>query len=157
MCITSSPTFWTTTRLDACRPGSRIQELLDEHPLSKILTSMPGIGTRTGARVLIDVGDASAFPTAAHLASYAGLAPAIRSSGSSIRGSRQRTTWWSHGFFAGVGARSSTAVAYRCSAGAMAGPWVSRTGKTSLIAFHRVLRETSKSSARVSRVQMRRR
>lgn len=54
----------------------RIQELLDEHPLSKILTSMPGIGTRTGARILIDVGDASAFPTAAHLASYAGLAPA---------------------------------------------------------------------------------
>ncbi len=64
----------------------RIQELLDDHPLSKILTSMPGIGTRTGARVLIDVGDASAFPTAAHLASYAGLAPATRSSGSSIRG-----------------------------------------------------------------------
>ncbi|MFJ5644458.1 IS110 family transposase [Streptomyces sp. NPDC093223] len=64
----------------------RIQELLDEHPLSKILTSMPGIGTRTGARVLIDVGDASAFPTAAHLASYTGLAPATRSSGSSIRG-----------------------------------------------------------------------
>ena len=48
----------------------RIQELLDEHPLSEVLTSMPGIGTRTGARVLIDVGDASAFPTAAHLASY---------------------------------------------------------------------------------------
>ncbi|GGV46543.1 hypothetical protein GCM10010495_75100 [Kitasatospora herbaricolor] len=64
----------------------RIQELLDEHLLSKILTSMPGIGTRTGARILIDVGDASAFPTAAHLASYAGLAPATRSSGPSIRG-----------------------------------------------------------------------
>ncbi|WSV08750.1 IS110 family transposase [Streptomyces sp. NBC_01020] len=64
----------------------RIEELLDEHPLSKILTSMPGIGTRTGARVLIDVGDASAFLTAARLASYAGLAPATRCSGSSIRG-----------------------------------------------------------------------
>ncbi|MFJ5879990.1 IS110 family transposase [Kitasatospora cineracea] len=64
----------------------RIRELLDDHPLSKILTSMPGIGTRTGARVLADVGDASAFPTAAHLASYAGLVPATRSSGSSIRG-----------------------------------------------------------------------
>ncbi|GJF33031.1 hypothetical protein KNE206_57310 [Kitasatospora sp. NE20-6] len=54
----------------------RIQELLDEHPLSQILTSMPDIGTRTGARLLVDVGDASAFPTTAHLASYAGLAPA---------------------------------------------------------------------------------
>ncbi|MDQ0847331.1 hypothetical protein QFZ68_007011 [Streptomyces sp. V1I6] len=47
---------------------------------------MPGIGVRTGARILIDVGDGSEFPSAAHLAAYAGLAPATRSSGSSIRG-----------------------------------------------------------------------
>lgn len=47
---------------------------------------MPGIGVRTGARILIDVGDGSSFPTAAHLAAYAGLAPTTRSSGSSIRG-----------------------------------------------------------------------
>lgn len=48
---------------------------------------MPGIGVRTAAaRFLIDVGDATAFPTAAHLAAYAGLAPVTRSSGSSIRG-----------------------------------------------------------------------
>ncbi|MEU7965624.1 IS110 family transposase [Streptomyces sp. NPDC049097] len=66
--------------------ATRIEELLETHPLSKVLTSMPGIGVRTGARILIDVGDGSAFPSAAHLASYAGLAPATRSSGSSIRG-----------------------------------------------------------------------
>ena len=47
---------------------------------------MPGIGVRTGARILIDEGDGSSFPSAAHLAAYAGLAPATRSSGSSIRG-----------------------------------------------------------------------
>ncbi|EFC80628.1 transposase IS116/IS110/IS902 family protein [Parafrankia sp. EUN1f] len=47
---------------------------------------MPGIGVRTAARILIDVGDASSFPTAGHLAAYAGLAPATRASGSSIRG-----------------------------------------------------------------------
>jgi transposase len=64
----------------------RIEELLEAHPLSKVLISMPGIGIRTGARILINVGDGSAFPTAAHLASYAGLAPATRNSGSSIRG-----------------------------------------------------------------------
>ncbi|MFF3891427.1 IS110 family transposase [Streptomyces sp. NPDC001914] len=62
--------------------ATRIEELLENHPLSKVLTSMPGIGVRT----LIDVGDGSSFPTAAHLAAYAGLAPATRSSGSSIRG-----------------------------------------------------------------------
>ena len=66
--------------------AGRIEELLEAHPLSKVLTSMPGIGVRTGARILIDVGDGSTFPTAGHLAAYAGLAPATRSSGSSIRG-----------------------------------------------------------------------
>ncbi|WP_112469966.1 IS110 family transposase [Streptomyces triticisoli] len=66
--------------------ASSIEELLEAHPLSKLLTSMPGIGVRTGARILIDVGDGSAFPTAGHLAAYAGLAPVTRRSGSSIRG-----------------------------------------------------------------------
>lgn len=47
---------------------------------------MPGAGVGTGARILIEVGDGSTFPTAGHLAAYAGLAPATRSSGSSIRG-----------------------------------------------------------------------
>jgi transposase len=61
-------------------------ELLEAHPLAKVLISLPGIGIRTAARILIDVGDASRFPTAGHLAAYAGLAPATRSSGSSIRG-----------------------------------------------------------------------
>ena len=63
-----------------------IEELLDAHPLSPVLTSMPGIGVRTGARILAEIGDATAFPTAAHLAAYAGLAPVTRRSGSSIRG-----------------------------------------------------------------------
>ncbi|WP_442910842.1 IS110 family transposase [Kitasatospora sp. NBC_01266] len=66
--------------------AARIEELLEAHPLSQVLTSMPGIGVRTGARILIDVGDASSFPTAGHLAAYAGLAPVTRSSGSSVRG-----------------------------------------------------------------------
>jgi transposase len=64
----------------------QIAALLEAHPLSKLLTSMPGIGVRTGTRILIDVGDASTFATSGHLAAYAGLAPASRISGSSIRG-----------------------------------------------------------------------
>lgn len=47
---------------------------------------MPGIGVRTGARILIDVGDGTAFHTAGHFAAYAGLVPVTRRSGSSIRG-----------------------------------------------------------------------
>lgn len=50
--------------------------------------AMPGIGVRTGARILIEVGDGNTFPTASNLAAYAGLAHATRSSGSSIRGER---------------------------------------------------------------------
>lgn len=66
--------------------AGRIEELLEAHPLSRVLISMPEVGIRTGARILIDVGDGSNFPSAAHLAAYAGLAPATRNSGSSIRG-----------------------------------------------------------------------
>ncbi len=47
---------------------------------------MLGVAVRTGARILAEVGDAGAFPTAAHLASYAGLTPTTRRSGTSIRG-----------------------------------------------------------------------
>ncbi len=64
----------------------QIQEMLDAHPLSTVLTSMPGIGVRTGSRILLEVGDGSAFPTPGHLAAYAGLTPVTRRSGTSIRG-----------------------------------------------------------------------
>ncbi|MGX1977205.1 IS110 family transposase [Streptomyces kronopolitis] len=65
---------------------ARIANLLEAHPLSQVLTSMPGIGVRTAAVLLATIGDGSNFPTAAHLASYAGLAPATRQSGTSIHG-----------------------------------------------------------------------
>jgi transposase len=63
-----------------------VEKVLDAHPLAGVLTSMPGVGVRTAARILLEVGDGSSFPTAGHLASYAGLAPVTRRSGSSIRG-----------------------------------------------------------------------
>ncbi len=62
---------------------ARIEALLEAHPLSQVLTSMPGIGVRTAAILLTTVGDGSSFPSAAHLASYAGLAPTTRQSGTS--------------------------------------------------------------------------
>ncbi len=65
---------------------ARIEALLEAHPLSPVLTSMPGIGVRTAAVLLATVGDGSSFPSAGHLASYAGLAPATRQSGTSIHG-----------------------------------------------------------------------
>ncbi|MBP1326021.1 transposase [Leucobacter exalbidus] len=62
-----------------------VEELVDAHPLSTVLMSMPGVGVRTAARLLTEV-SGKHFETAGHLASYAGLAPVTRRSGSSIRG-----------------------------------------------------------------------
>jgi transposase len=63
-----------------------LEARLEAHPLAPVLTSMPGVGFRTALKILTIVGDGSAFPTAAHLAAYAGLAPVTRRSGSSIKG-----------------------------------------------------------------------
>lgn len=66
-----------------------LEELLAVHPLTEILASMPGVGPRTAIELLRTVGDGSAFPSSAHIASYAGLAPATRQSGRSIKGEHQ--------------------------------------------------------------------
>ncbi|WP_406209625.1 IS110 family transposase [Streptomyces sp. NBC_01017] len=63
-----------------------IAALLEALPLFHLLTSLPGMGVRTTAAVIVAIGDGTGFPTAGHLASYAGLAPATKSSGTSIRG-----------------------------------------------------------------------
>ncbi|MBY4576216.1 IS110 family transposase, partial [Gordonia paraffinivorans] len=63
-----------------------VERMLDDPPLSQVLMSMPGVGVRTAARILLEVGDGSAFASAAHLAAYAGIAPVTHRSGSSIRG-----------------------------------------------------------------------
>ncbi|GAA3801597.1 hypothetical protein GCM10022206_45790 [Streptomyces chiangmaiensis] len=49
-------------------------------PLSAVLTSIPGNAVSAAATLLVTVGDGTSFPTAAHLASYAGLAPTTKSS-----------------------------------------------------------------------------
>jgi len=66
--------------------AAQVEEVLDAHPLAGVLTSMPGVGVRTAARILLEVGDGSNFPTSGHLAAYAGLAPVTRRSGTSIKG-----------------------------------------------------------------------
>ncbi|ONB93716.1 transposase [Burkholderia pseudomallei] len=65
--------------------ASEVERLVLAHPLWPVLTSMPGVGVRTAARLLTEVAH-KAFASAAHLAAYAGLAPVTRRSGSSIRG-----------------------------------------------------------------------
>ena len=64
---------------------AEILTVVDAHPRTCVLTSMPGIGVRTAARILTEVVGKN-FKSAAHLASYAGIAPVTRRSGTSIRG-----------------------------------------------------------------------
>lgn len=64
---------------------AQVDALVEAHPLAQVLTSMPGVGVRTAARILTEVVGKN-FKTAGHLASYAGIAPTTRRSGTSIRG-----------------------------------------------------------------------
>ena len=63
---------------------AKVEALVEAHPLHRVLTSLPAVGVRTEARILTEI-VGKEFPTAAHLASYAGLAPVTWRSGSSIR------------------------------------------------------------------------
>ncbi|WP_424468130.1 transposase, partial [Pseudoclavibacter helvolus] len=45
-----------------------VERLVDAHPLHPVLTSMPGVGVRTAARLLTEVAGKS-FASAGHLAS----------------------------------------------------------------------------------------
>ncbi|GAA4043750.1 IS110 family transposase [Arthrobacter methylotrophus] len=66
--------------------AAEVEKLLDDFPLSTVLMSMPGVGIKTAATILLSIGDASTFTSAGHLAAYAGIAPVTRRSGTSIRG-----------------------------------------------------------------------
>jgi transposase len=61
------------------------EEAFTEHPDAEVLTSFPGLGTLTAARVLAEIGDdRSRFGDARNLRAYAGSAPVTRASGKSI-------------------------------------------------------------------------
>ena len=71
--------------------AAEIEEAFLARPFGELLASMPGIGPRTGARILAEIGDRSAFRDGSKLAAYAGLAPVTRQSGTSLAGeSRSR-------------------------------------------------------------------
>jgi transposase len=69
--------------------AAEIEEAFLAHPSGELLASMPGIGPRTGARILAETGDGSAFANGSKLAAYAGLAPVTRQSGKSLNGESQ--------------------------------------------------------------------
>jgi transposase len=61
------------------------------HPVLKRLTTIPGVSDRTAIMLLAECGaDMSVFPTAAHLASWAGSCPGNNTSGGRSRSGRTR-------------------------------------------------------------------
>lgn len=67
-----------------------IDDHLDRHPDLKrdadLITSIPGIGDTTAAKVLAYIGDARRFDSAKALAAFVGVTPRQRQSGSSVKG-----------------------------------------------------------------------
>lgn len=64
--------------------AARRDAVLAGIPEAQTLMSLPGLGAVTCATFLAEVGDVSRFDSAAKLASYAGLAPRIRQSGTTV-------------------------------------------------------------------------
>lgn len=67
-------------RIDACE--KQLAALTQQTPAVKRLLTIPGVGLITATALVAFVGDPRRFPSARHFASYLGLTPRERSSGS---------------------------------------------------------------------------
>lgn len=83
--------YWLDKQIDELEKD--INDHIDRHPGLKhdadLITSIPGIGRTTAAKMLGHLGDIRRFNSAKALAAFIGLSPKQRSSGTSLRG---RTT-----------------------------------------------------------------
>jgi len=65
--------------------AGRVREAARRDERAILLTTVPGLGYYLALLVLAEIGDVSRFPTARHLASYAGLVPSTYASGGVVR------------------------------------------------------------------------
>ena len=75
---------------EASRIKQRIDGHIDGHPDLRqrrgLLTSIPGAADTTAAAILAELGEVAQFTEARQVAAFAGLAPRVRQSGTSVRG-----------------------------------------------------------------------
>lgn len=64
---------------------TRMRQVFTESAALTRVMTLPGVGLILGLVILLEVGDAHRFPTAAHLASYAGTTPRVHASGGKTR------------------------------------------------------------------------
>ncbi len=69
--------------------GGQLAVLAESHPDYELLVSIPGMGPKTAVRFVAEIGDITKFPSGGHLASYAGLAPVNRQSGTGLNSVRK--------------------------------------------------------------------
>jgi transposase len=70
------------TRLHPVEAAVRAAAAAD--PIVAVLDTLPGVGALLGTTIRAEVGAIDRFPTAAHLASYAGLVPRVSGSGGRV-------------------------------------------------------------------------
>lgn len=63
----------------------RMREVMGQTRALELVMSLPGVGFILGTVLLLEVGDVGRFPSAAHLAAYAGTTPRVHASGGKIR------------------------------------------------------------------------
>jgi len=68
----------------------RLKALIRVTPEMQRLMSLPGVGVILAATLALEIGDIGRFPSAEHLASYAGTTPRVHASGDHIRYGRTR-------------------------------------------------------------------
>lgn len=62
-----------------------IENLLDQHEVGRLLTTIDGLGPHSAARIIAAVGDPARFTSAAAFAAYVGVVPGLRQSGKQTR------------------------------------------------------------------------
>ena len=91
------------------------QRLADDQAALELLDTIPGVGRRAAEIILAEVGtDLARFPTAKHLASWAGICPGHKESGGKRLSGKTRkgNIWLRHVFFEVAHAASKTQDTY---------------------------------------------
>jgi transposase len=63
----------------------RLEKLVEVTEPMQWLLTMPGVGVILAATIALEIGEVSRFPSAPHLASYAGTTPRVHASGGKVR------------------------------------------------------------------------